>query len=236
MKKSTPVLLAVIIVGEALIWTVFILLVGDVKTAGTAAWIGMGVAQINFLLLFLDLPLFFLGEVRSFSAKIPLLGISMFSQSLYFFVSVGAYLLCIRLGAGIIWHVVFQGGMVFYLVLSLFLSMLGMGQVATVVSLDRLASAREGLARAKVRGGAYPLAKDFILNIEKCEEICRYISPVDSAEARKLEDSITANVVALEQIIESAASIQSWSIASAEAQDLVVKLERNLAERKLLRN
>lgn len=236
MKKSTPVLFMVIIIGEALIWTVFILLVGDVKTAGAVAWIGMAIAQINFLLLFLDLPLFFLGEVRSFSDKIPLLGISMFSQCLYFFVSVGAYLFCIRLGAGIVWHVVFQGSLVFYLVLSFFLSMLGMGQVSTVVSLDRLAAAREGLARTKVKVGAYQLAKDFIPNIEKCEEICRYISPVDSGEARTLEDSITADVAALERTMESAASVQSWNLASAEAKELVSRLEKLLAERKLLRN
>jgi len=160
----------------------------------------------------------------------------MFSQSLYFVLSVAAYLICLKYDADIVWHIAIQGAMFLFLVVSLFFSFIGGEQAATVASLDRLGSAKAGLARLLLKAGKQAYFAELVESLERNNEQCRYISPVDSEEARNLDDTIVNNVEWLERIIDSTLDAQSWSLASSETKKFIASLELSIAERKLLRN
>ena len=240
MKKSSYFLYGVLAFGAFLIAYIFSLFAGKSGSITPSEWLILAVVYVNYLLLFFDVPLMF-GRNRSFSSRIPGIGISAFMQVSYMFLSIG-YLItgtCAKLPFE---YLVSGQGILFFLLLcGVFFAVLGGEKVAEIVAsesddLECLQSAKRSMDRlvAQVKSKGYCAE---IAPIVLCAaETLRYTSSVSSADAKDLERSIRESISALLKLIESTTDDASWNLGAPDARQSAARIANLVDERKSLRN
>lgn len=240
MKKTAGLAYALFVLGAALVYFIFTLIFGDLALATPKIWLALGVIYVNYVLLFLNLPLLF-GRPESFSLRIPALAISAIAFSSYAILSIGLAIASLFINFRFEYELAAQFVLFFILLVRGLSAAIAGEKVAEVQAAESasLGSVRsfkdEGaLLAAEIRSKAF--LGDQKKSLESLAEKMRFISPVNTDEARELDSTIASLAGSLRRLLAQCSDESSFSSSRKDVQGTAEELASLVERRKLLRN